>query len=223
MTTTNGPARVSTAGAWVGALVAAWAGATVAWHVALLAASALAPALVANVSDAVEEQAAGASEQTSKLADLAMEGVRRGAAYSRVFDGSAVALGFALFVAAFLLLRGSETGRRATRALLAVKSLHSIVAAAWFVFVVHAGAADWRARFLAAFDEIVRNAPSRAQHFAERASDALHKLPIAVAVTASLGALVSAALWRLAGGPSARNWCAARNRMRPVASPSAPR
>jgi len=224
--TAAGPSpRVPTTGAWIGLLVATWAALTVAWHVAWLAAVSAAPTIVDRIADRADQEGgpAGAPAHVARLVDLGFELARRLAPYARIADGSAVVLGLALFFAAFALVRGSETGRRGVRALLALKAAHSLAAAAWLVVLATTSLGAWRDRFAAVVVEFARDAaggPS-ASHAAD-VSKALDAVPYVFAGVVATGVGVTAGLFLLAGRRSVRDWCAARSG-RPIETRAAPR
>jgi hypothetical protein len=219
--------RVSTAGAWTGVLVATWAALTVAWHVACLAAANVAPVLVAGYADRADEQAgpAGLPEPYARFFDLAFELARTLMPHARIADTSAALLGFALFCAGFALVRGSETGRRATRTLLAAKALHSVGSATWLVVLFVTKLDAWRDRFGAVVDEIARDAPRDVVRtsLSARATEWTNAAPVFVAGAIATSLTITAVLYWRAGRPSTRGWCAARSGLRPVDSPPAPR
>jgi len=215
----NEPRRISTAGAWLGAFVATWAAATTTWHVAWLVATSFAPAFVNRAADAAYDQSAAVDPSFARLLDLTLVAARRLAAYSRVADASAVLIGFALFAAAFALVRGSDVGRRAARFLLALKLAHSLASAVWLAALWTADPDGLGRRMDALLAEAARQAPTgtRAGDVVERFAAWTHGAPafFAAAVVAGVGA--SAVSFWLAGRPFAREWCDARGRP-PVAT-----
>jgi hypothetical protein len=217
--------RVSTSGAWLACCVAAWAAATVAWHVAALAAVSAAPVFISGLSDQMDRQAgpAGVPREDARMIDLAFELASTLTPHARIADAGAVLLGLALFGGAFALLRGSEAGRRAARAMLAVKALLSLGSAAWLVVLFVTRLDAWRDRFAAAVAEFVRETPRGVSGASAgtRVSDWMDAAPIVFVGVVATSLTVTAVLFWLAGRPSTRAWCAARSGMRTVDSPAA--
>lgn len=219
------PTSVPTSGAWTGVLVAAWAASTTTWHVAWFAAVHAAPAVVGRLAAQAEDGPAGEPASVARIVELVFESARTLQPHARIADAGAVVLGFALFCAAFALVRGSESGRRAVRALLALKALASLGSAAWLVVLFVATLHDWSGRFAAAVAELALDAPHgpRAESFNAQVSAWIDAAPVAFAGVVVAGTTVTLALRWLVGRPSARAWCAARSGARTVDSSASSR
>jgi hypothetical protein len=216
------PASAPTSGAWTGVLVAAWAASTTTWHVAWFAAVHAAPAIFGRLAAQAEEGPAGEPAAVARIVELVFELSRTLQPHARIADAGAVVLGFALFCAAYALVRGSESGRRAARALLALKALASLGSAAWLVVLFVTTLRDWSGRFAAVVAELALDAPHgpRAASVNAQVSAWIDAAPVAFFGVVVAGTTVTLALAWLVGRPSARAWCAARSGDRTVDSPA---
>ena len=210
-----------TGGAWLGVGIAARAAMSVATAMTTLATAAgiaVAVDFFSSMGDPADRP-----PQAGKLFDVMLDGAAILAPYARIAGGSGVVIGVALFVAAAMVVRGSETGRRAARALLVVEAAHSIAAAAWIAVLSCTTLARWNERYQAAVAEFVEVLPGGAR-----------RMPLVFRIEGWTNAvfygawgIVSASVvltlcW-LAGRPFAREWCAARGAKSPVAPARWPR
>lgn len=220
-TTTSAAERTPTGGAWLGLGIAARAALSVAIGMTTLATAGGISVAVDFISRRVDP--ADRPPQLGKLFDVMLDGAAILAPYSRIAGASGVAIGAALFVAAALLVRGSETARRATRALLVVEAAHSIAAAAWLAVLACTTLAEWNDRYQSALAEVIEVLPGGG-----RQMPAVFRIEgwtnaVFYGVWGAVSAGVVLTLCWLAGRPFVREWCSARQTRSPVASAAVPR
>jgi hypothetical protein len=208
-------------GAWLGLGIAARAALSVATASATLATAAGLTLAVDGLGTV------GRSEERppewGRLLDVLLDGAAILAPYSRIAGLTGIAVGVALFVAAAMLVGGSETARRATRVLLVVEAVHSAADAAWIAVLSCTTLVAWQVRYQQAVAE-----------FLEASSGRRGGIPVLPHMNGWTGAVVcgvwgvvsagvALVLWWLAGRAFARDWCAARERRSPVATSGGPR
>ena len=200
-------ARVPTAGAWLGAGIAArGAFGAIAHFVPILLVAGI-PLLV----DLIDRNARAheAPPEWARVTDLWLDLAQVLGPFARVAGGSGVMLGVVLFVAAVFLVRGSGFARRACRFLLVLHAAHSIAATVWLSSIAAGPLADWEERYAKALTELQDVMPGIQENVfaAFRALQSMHAVgTLSCAVSLAFDAL----LFWLAGRASARDWCAAR-------------
>jgi hypothetical protein len=216
----SAPARVSTAGAWLGVGIGARAALGAAgWFVPLLLVAGI--PLVVDVIDR-NARAQEVPPEVVRVTDLWLDLAQILGPYARAAGGAGVLIAVSLFVASGFLVRGADLSRKVVRGLLVAGAAHSIVAAVWLSSIAVGPLAEWTQRYVKALTELQDAIPGIEDRFPGGLVDAgwLNVATCVVMCVVSL-ALDGVLFW-LAGRKFARDWCAARAVRRPVAADAAP-
>ena len=183
------------------------------------------PLVVDRFDRAIERSAASSDvpPQFAAAMDLLLELAALLRPFAQAVAASGAAIGVALFVAALMLLRRSDTGRRAARVLLVADALHSITAAAWLVVLVRSTLGAWNERYQATIGEVLDALPNHGARLPIDVRFQAWTHPAPWAAWCAAGVAACAALFWLAGRPAVRDWCSAGDRQSPIAPHGAPR
>lgn len=202
-------ARVSTAGAWLGAGISArGAFGAVAHFVPLL--------LVAGIPLLVDlwdrnARAQEAPPEWARVTDLWLDLAQILGQFARVAGGSGVMLGVVLFAAAVFLVRGSGAARQACRVLLVLHAAHSVAATVWLSSLAAGPLAEWEERYAKALTDLHDVMPG-IQENVLAGFRALQSMDAVVRLLCAVSLVFDALLFWLAGRAGAREWCAARGK-----------